>query len=131
MSNGLTQEDYRALVRNHKGLLAALPSMDRQELLELRQYIVYRLGSLDRDIIISSHNHRLGENNDEHFHRMRLAGATMRSSKKMINDQLLIYDELHPNEAQDMALRFHQTAMRTLTPPTYALIMSQVRTKQI
>lgn len=121
-----TQADYQRLSRNSQELLDALPSFDRCDLLELRKYLQYRLGQLDIEFKNISQRHRQGLDDDPvKVKSLRVAASRLKTSKQIVNDQLRIYDELHPNEALEFSVKFQQAAMQNLHVATYGLIVSQ------
>ena len=123
-----TSLDYHRLTKRHKELLEILPELERHQLLELRLYIQYRQGNLDREFKSLSFEYRAGNlDNPEQVQRMRLASATLRSANRMVATQLKIYDELHQSETQDFSVQFQQTASEVLTVQTYNLIVSRIR----
>jgi hypothetical protein len=121
-----SQTDYQRLSRNLQELLDILPEFDRCDLLELRKHLQYRLGQLDVEFKAVTLRHRQGIDDDPvRVKGLRVAASKLKTAKQLVNDQLRIYDELHPNEALEFSVKFQQAAMQNLTVQTYALIASQ------
>jgi hypothetical protein len=121
-----SQADYQRLSRNLQELLDILPEFDRCDLLELRKHLQYRLGQLDIEFKAVTLRHRQGvDDNPVKVKSLRVAASKLKSAKQLVNEQLRIYDELHPNEALEFSIKFQQAAMQNLTVQTYGLIASQ------
>jgi hypothetical protein len=121
-----SQVNYQQFSRNLQELLEALPDFDRCDLLELRKYLQHRLGQLDIEFKAVTCRHRQGVDDDPvKVKSLRVSASKLKTAKQLVNEQLRIYDELHPNEALEFSVKFQQAAMQNLTVQTYALIASQ------